>query len=166
MDPSYPTGTGTAVAIHKHPLHPLLVPLPIGFLIGALIADVVFVYATDPFWARAAFWCIVAGIVTGAIAGLAGLVELLSIARARAMATAWFHGVGNVALLALAAINLAMRWNDYATPINPTGLVLSVVITAGLLVTGWLGGELSYRHGIGVSESVGVTDPASLDRRP
>lgn len=155
MEPHYPAGSGTVAAIGRHPLHPLLVPLPIGFLVGALIADIAFAMTADPFWARGSFWLLIGGLVTGLIAGLAGIIELLGVRRARAMTSAWVHGLGNVLALVITFVSIILRWNDPAGPAASTGLFLSAVVVAMLLVTGWLGGELSYRHGVGVSENVG-----------
>ena len=158
MEPHYPAGSGTVAAIGRHPLHPLLVPLPIGFLVGALVADITFAATADTFCARGAFWLLVGGLVTGLIAGLAGMVELLGVPRARAMTMAWVHGLGNVLALVVTFVSILLRWGDPAGPAASTGLVLSVIVVVILLVTGWLGGELSYRRGIGVSETIGV-DP-------
>ena len=47
-------------------------------------------------------------------------------------------------------VNLALRWGDREAPILWTGLLLSLAIAAILTVTGWFGGELSFRHKIGV----------------
>lgn len=155
MEPHYPAGSGTVAAIGRHPLHPLLVPLPIGFLVGALVADIAFAASADAFWMRAAFWLLIGGVITGLLAGLAGIIELLGVPRARAMTSAWIHGLGNVVALVLALVNVILRWNDPVAPAGATGLVLSLVVVAILVVTGWIGGELSYRHGVGVSENVG-----------
>src|SRR5690606_11939328 len=65
MDPHYATGSGSAAAVGRHPIHPLLVPLPIGLLMGALVADIVFAMTQDTFWARGAFWLLVGGGITG-----------------------------------------------------------------------------------------------------
>jgi uncharacterized membrane protein len=164
MEPTYPAGSGTVAAVNRHPLHPMLVPLPIGFLVGALIGDILFVATDDPFWARGAFWLLVGGVVTGLVAGLVGLVDLLGIQRARRLTMAWVHGVGNILALVLAIINVVSRWSDYGASGNSTDLVLSIAVVLILLVTGWLGGELSYRHGIGVSEAIGSNPPDSTRR--
>jgi uncharacterized membrane protein len=161
MEPTYPAGSGTVAAVNRHPLHPMLVPLPIGFLVGALIGDIMFIATGDPFWARGAFWLLVGGVITGLGAGLVGLVDLLGVARARRLIIAWVHGVGNILALVLAFINVVLRWSDYGASADPTGLVLSIAVVLILLVTGWLGGELSYRHGIGVSEAIGSVPPDS-----
>ena len=155
MEPHYPAGSGTVAAIGRHPLHPLLVPLPIGFLVGALVADIAFAASADAFWTRAAFCLLIGGVITGLLAGLAGIIELLGVPRARAMTSAWIHGLGNVVALVLALVNVILRWNDPVAPAGATGLVLSLVVVAILVVTGWIGGELCYRHGVGVSENVG-----------
>jgi uncharacterized membrane protein len=160
MEPTYPAGSGTVAAVNRHPM---LVPLPIGFLVGALIGDILFVATDDPFWARGAFWLLVGGVVTGLVAGLVGLVDLLGIQRARRLTMAWVHG-GNILALVLAVINVVSRWSDYGASGNSTDLVLSIAVVLILLVTGWLGGELSYRHGIGVSEAIGSIPPDSTRR--
>lgn len=159
MEPNYPAGSGTVAAIGRHPLHPMLVPLPIGFLVGALLSDIAYASTEDAFWARASFWLLVGGIATGVVAGLLGLIDLLGIQRARNLRIGWLHGLGNILAILVAIANVALRWTDAAAPIWGTGLFLSAIITVILLVTGWLGGELSYRHGIGVSPLIGRAEP-------
>jgi uncharacterized membrane protein len=165
MEPHYPAGSGTVAAIGRHPLHPLLVPLPIGFLVGALVADIAFAASADAFWARGAFWLLIGGVVTGLLAGLAGIIELLGVQRARSMTSAWIHGLGNIVALVLAVVNIALRWSDHVGPADSTGLVLSLLVVAILAVTGWIGGELSYRHGVGVSDNIGRNSSDSTDRK-
>jgi uncharacterized membrane protein len=128
-----------------------------------LLADVALVATADEFWARGAFWLLIGGVVTGLLAGLAGIVELLGVRRARAITSAWVHGLGNVLALVLAIGNIALRWNDHVGPVNGAGLVLSLIVVAILVVTGWIGGELSYRHGVGVSDNIGGTPTVGPD---
>jgi uncharacterized membrane protein len=142
--------TPSRAAIGGHPLHPMVVPFPIAFLVGALVADIVFSATTDPFWARAAFWLLAAGIVMGAVAAILGLVDFLSIPRVRALTIAWVHFLGNGLAVLLAIWNVALRWGDPAAAPGGLGIALSAIVTAILIVTGWLGGELAYRHRIGV----------------
>lgn len=47
-------GIPATTAIAGHLLHPLLVTLPIGFLIGAFLSDIAFYGSGDAFWAHAA----------------------------------------------------------------------------------------------------------------
>ena len=52
--------------------------------------------------------------------------------------------------MVLALINLIMRWGDPAGAVLMTGIILSAITALILTVTAWLGGELTYRFGIGV----------------
>jgi uncharacterized membrane protein len=65
---------------------------------------------------------------------------------------------GNVAALVLSLINLILRQGNPAEPIVPTGLAISIVVASLLGVTGWFGGELTFRH------KVGVIGPSSHDQ--
>lgn len=92
-----------------------------------------------------------AGLVTGALAALIGLIDFLTIQQIRAYTAGWIHFLGNVAVLGLALVNLLLRLNDSAVAVLPWGIVLSVVTVALLTVTGWYGRELVYRHMVGVT---------------
>lgn len=151
-------GVTSRAAIGGHPLHPMLIPFPVALLPAALVTDIVFRATGDPFWARASFWLIAGGIATGLLAAVFGLIDFASIRRARAHASGWLHAGGNVLAVALSALSLLLRWDDPAEAVWPTGLALSAVVSLILVVTGWLGGELSYRYKVGV---VGSGDPDS-----
>lgn len=143
-------GVASTASIAGHPIHPMLIPFPIAFLVGALVTDLVYWWNNTPFWAEASFWLVAAGLVTGAVAALFGLVDFLTIERARAHTAGWIHFLGNATALVLALISLGLRWGDPVAGVLPWGLTLSVIISVILSVTGWYGGELSYRHKIGV----------------
>ena len=152
----YPPIESTA-KLGGHPIHPMLVPLPIAFLIGALLADLAFWATGDEFWARAAVWLVGAGVAGGALAALAGLTDFLSSARIRALPQAWHHFIGNAAAVVLAVISLIVRIaQGPAEAALPLGLILSLIIVAILAYTGWLGGELVYRHRVGVMPDPGL----------
>jgi uncharacterized membrane protein len=151
MPEQFPRGVRSTAAIKGHPLHPMLVPFPIAFLVGALASDIAFWRLADPFWARASLYLLAAGLVMGAVAALAGLTDFLTIERARDP-IGWSHLIGNGLALALALINAWIRLGAPSEPVLPGGIVLSLLTVAVLLVTGWLGGELAYRHKIGVIE--------------
>lgn len=151
MDKELGPAPSTA-AIRGHPIHPMIVPLPIGFLVGALMSDLGYARTGDPFWARASRWLIASGLVTGLAAAPSGSVDFLTIARARRR-EGWIHAVGNSAVMAVTAANLLARRGEPGSGVFPAGVMLSGAAAALLGVTGWMGGELSYRHRIGVMES-------------
>lgn len=139
-------------AIFGHPLHPMIVPFPIAFLVGTLICDIVYAATGNPFWAEVAKWLLVPALVGGALAGALGLMDFTAIRRAREGWIGWAHMGGNLGVLLLSAINLWLRWNDPAGA-ESTGMGLSVIVALLLVGTGWLGGELVFRRRIGVIEA-------------
>ncbi|HEX5828664.1 MAG TPA: DUF2231 domain-containing protein [Candidatus Limnocylindrales bacterium] len=142
----------STAAIAGHPLHAAVVPLPIGALAGALVADLAYVATKDPFFARAAKLLTFGGLVTGALAAVLGGIDFWSRGQVRSHRAAWLHAGGNAATLALGGMSLALRSGNARRAVMPWGFVLSAASGLLLLVTGWLGGELSYRHRIGLTE--------------
>lgn len=144
------SGIPSTVAILGHPLHPLIVTFPIAFLVGVSATDLVYFFTRDDFWARASFWLIAGGIATGLMAALTGMLDFLKIRRVRERKAGWIHMIGNVAALGLSVVNLVLRWNNITNAVVPTGLILSILVSGLLGVTGWYGAELVYRHKIAV----------------
>jgi uncharacterized membrane protein len=143
-------GVRSVASIGGHPLHPMLIPFPIAFLVGALATDVAFASTRDLFWARVSLWLLGAGVLTGLASAVLGLIDFVAIRRVRSTAAGWVHFLGNVAAVGVALANWLLRTGNHERHLLPLGITLSAVTTAMLIVTGWLGGELSYRHGIGV----------------
>lgn len=143
--------TRSRAAVANHPLHPMLVPLPIAMLATAAATDLLYLGTRDRNWAKSSRWLLRAGVMTAGIAAPFGLTDFLTIPEARRHAAGWIHLGGNAAVLALSSINLALRGKRADKPIFPLGVALSAGTAGLLLVTGWFGGELAYRHGVGVS---------------
>lgn len=148
---NHTSGVPSKAAIGGHPIHPALIPFPIAFLIGAFLTDLAYWLTGDPFWARGSFWLVGAGLVGGLFTAVFGLIDFLSIGRAREHLVGWIHFLGNAAALILALTNLILRWREPTAAVLPWGLILSTMIAGILVVTGWIGGELTFRHMIGVT---------------
>ena len=144
------SGVPSTVAIAGHPFHPLLVTFPIAFLTGVLATDLGYWLTGDLFWARASFWLIGAGILTGLVAAVTGMLDFLKIDRVRQHNAGWIHMVGNVAALSLSLVNFGLRWGSRTEALLPSGLILSAAVATLLAVTGWYGAELVYRHKVAV----------------
>ncbi len=129
----------------------MLIPFPIAFLVSAVVTDIVFLASRDAFWARLSLWLLGVGVLTGLASAVFGLIDFLGIRRVRSMSAAWVHFLGNVAAVGLAFVNWLLRNNNLESHVGGWGLALSIVTVAILCVTGWLGGELSYRYRIGVT---------------
>jgi uncharacterized membrane protein len=151
-----------AVKLLGHPVHQMLIVLPLGMLSGAVIFDVLALIAKSSEMAITAFYMMAAGVVSGLVAAPFGLLDWLSIPRAtRARSIGAIHGLGNVVVVALFAASWYLRLPD---PIAPTAIALTLSFVGVILamVTGWLGGELVDRLGVGVDEGANVNAPSSL----
>lgn len=153
MTSSHPASTAK---IFGHPIHPMLVPFPIVFFVSAFVSDLIYVSGGESGWATASMWLLAAGLVTALLAALAGLADFFGDQRVRALKDARLHLVGNVTAVVIEAVNLFLRYGSGAEIIDSLGIILSGVVALILVFTGWKGGELVFRHGVGVADH----DPA------
>jgi uncharacterized membrane protein len=130
----------------------MLVPFPIVCFVGVLITDVVYWRTAEMMWADFSAWLVTVGVVMGILAAIAGLTDFLGDRRVRAQWPAWPHFLGNLLAVILSIVNMFVHTRDAWTSIVPWGLVLSAVVVLILLVTGWLGWAMVYRHHVGVAE--------------
>lgn len=144
------TGITSSVAILGHPIHPIIVIFPIAFLSSAAGADLGYWLTQDFFWARASIWLLGLGVLSGVAAAATGIADFIKIPRARQRTAGWAHMALNAGALVLSIINVILRWGDPAQAILPVGLVLSLVVSGLLLASGWYGGELMFRHKVGI----------------
>jgi uncharacterized membrane protein len=137
--------------IARHPIHPMLVSVPIVCFIGALITDITYAATAEMMWADFSSWLLTVGFIIGVLAAIAGLIDFLGGRRIRALGTAWLHLIGNLIVLVLAFFNALVHTRDAWTSVVPLGLILSIVTVLILPVTGWLGWTLVYRYGVGAA---------------
>jgi uncharacterized membrane protein len=148
-----------------HSLHQQLIVFPLGLLSMAVIFDLIS-FATDiPRWTEVAFYMIGAGIVTGLLAAVFGLIDWTAIpVGTRAKRVGAVHGLGNVVVVVLFAASFLMRYPDSANP-PVLGYIASFLGFVLAIGTGWLGGELVDRLGVGVDEGAHLNAPSSLRSR-
>lgn len=135
--------------IATHPIHPMLVPFPIVCFVGAFATDLMYVSNGQGGWATASSWLLGVGLVFAALAAVAGLTDYFGEPRIRALGDALKHMLANVTAVVLEIVNLVLRLGN-ADFIGSTGVYISGIVVLILLYSGWKGGELVYRHGIGV----------------
>ena len=145
----------STAAIGGHPIHAMLVPIPIVCFVGTFITDLVYAKTAEMQWANMSAWMLTVGLIVAAFAVLAGLIDFLGDRRIRALRPAWIHGVGNAVALVLAIINAFIHSRDAYTSVVPAGVTLSGLVILILLITGWNGWEMVYRHGVGVRSEEG-----------
>lgn len=142
--------------IAGHPIHAMVVGLPIGLYNAALICDVVYLLVADGFWFKMAFWLIVFGFITHAGAAITGLPDYLTVVRSKSPATriAQSHLIFGLTLFVVQGLNLALR-NGGTIPADGSitlPFVINLIAVSLLGLQGWYGGELVYRHRIGIND--------------
>lgn len=147
------TNPRSTAQIAGHPIHPMLIPFPIAFFVATFVCDLVFWRTGDAGWATATLWLLGAGLIMAALAALAGLTDLLGDPMIRGLNDAWLHAGGNVIVVLIELYNWYARYAHGSSAIVPTGLVLSLIVVAILLFTGWKGWEMVYRHRVGVADA-------------
>jgi uncharacterized membrane protein len=144
------TNPRSTANLFGRPLHAMLVPIPIVCFLGTLVTDIVYWQTAAMLWADISAWLLVIGLIISFFAALLGLIDFFGDRRIRELHAAWIHALGNIAALVLSIFNALIHTRDAYTSVVPAGLILSAVVIAILLVTGWNGWTLVYRHGVGV----------------
>src|SRR5947209_19170295 len=133
-----------------HPMHPILITLPIGLFVATLLFDLVFWRtANDPF-ATGALWLLGFGLIAAALAAVTGLIDFLGDRRIRDLSDAWQHAIGNVIMVLVQLFNFYWRYKYGSAAVVPVGLLLSLIAVCILIFTGWKGGEMVFRHRVAV----------------
>ena len=155
------------VKLFGHPIHPMLIVLPLGLFISAGILDAVYLGTGNAALGTVGFWNIGVGILGGLLAAVFGLIDWLAIpSSTRAKRIGLMHAGINVVVIGI----LAFVWLDRFVTVDHLPSTRNVIIEAGalglLMVAGWLGGELVDRLGVGVDEGANLNAPNSLSGRP
>ncbi len=138
-----------------HPIHPTLIPFPIGFFVGALVCDIISHWGDATFWPRAAVVMIGFGIVGALLAAVFGLIDYLTIPMSReGKSWATWHMILNLVTVAIFVVAFLVRWGDATATL---GYVLTVAGVVVLMIAGYLGGHLAYHFGMGVAETKSVS---------
>lgn len=137
--------------IAGHPLHPMLIPIPIACFVGTLFTDLTYWKTANMQWAVMSSWLLTVGLVVAVFAVIAGFIDFLGDRRIRNLRAVWIHAGGNALALILSIFNALIHSRDGYTSVVPAGIILSALVVLILLVTGWEGWAMVYRHRVGVS---------------
>lgn len=144
-----------------HPIHQMLIVFPLGLLATSVIFDILYFTRNEAEFAIAAYYMTAAGIVGAVLAAIFGLADWLNVpAGTRAKSVGLWHGGGNIVITLLFLTSWYLRRGTFVPTSTTFTLALIGVLLA--LVTGWLGGELVNRLGIGVDEGANPNAPSSL----
>jgi uncharacterized membrane protein len=138
-------------SIAGHPIHPMLVTFPIGLWGFSFVADLIYLVqgGSNPVWASVAYYAMAGGIIGALVAAVFGFIDLLLVTVGQTRRIGIMHMTLNLIVVVLYAINLFVRTGSQGVG---KGLVWLSALSILLLVTsGWLGGELVFRYGVGVN---------------
>jgi len=136
--------------IGRHPIHPMLVPLPIGLWVFSLVADILFRASGNAVWSSVAYYTMAGGIIGALLAALPGLLDFFALKPSPVKKIALWHMTINIAAVILFCTNLYLRTGAPETTLS---FVLSIIGVGSIFVAGWLGGQMVYVHGLGVDET-------------
>jgi uncharacterized membrane protein len=139
--------------IGKHPLHPVLITIPLGAFAVTLFADIFVALGLSPTWAQTARHALMVGLAGAVLAAFAGFMDFFSMKMSpSAKRIARFHMVINLAAVTVFMLSFVLRTAS-ETGWSTAAFAVSTLAFAGLLTGGWLGGELVFKHKVAVIET-------------
>lgn len=131
--------TATAYPVYRHapsPLHAMLLAGTVPLFLGALLSDIAYAQTYQIQWSNFAAWLIAGGELFCGLALLCGLVNLIRAPRKAGRPALYF--VLLLVTWVLGLINAFEHAKD-AWAVMPSGLILSVIVTALAVITAWVG---------------------------
>lgn len=138
------------LSVMGHPVHPILQAMPASLLPASTVFDALSYVSEDEVGlSKAAHYSLVLGLVGAAGAAATGIPDYYEIENRPVRRVALYHGLANVALIACYVISFLRREDKEA---DGKALLLSVLGASLVGLSGYLGGELVYQHGVRVGE--------------
>jgi len=137
-------------SIKSHPLHPILVSLPIAFFIGAFVFDLLSLIAGNRSFWQTGYYAAIAGVIGAVMAAVPGAIDYFFTVppKSSAKKRATQHAIINVINLALFIMVIFYRQKENASSIAV--IIIEAIGVVLLSIAGWMGGTLVHRNQIGV----------------
>lgn len=139
-------------SIAGHPVHPMLIPFPLALWVTSFAADVLFYFVRHPTLLVISKFLLAAGCIGAVAAAIAGIIDWLSIKNGDVKRVANWHARLNITALVVFAISLFLRMGSYSQLVGrrlTLPFLLSLLGVILIAISGWLGGELVFRFGVG-----------------
>lgn len=141
-------------SIGGHPIHPMLIPFPLALWVTSFLTDVLYLlFVRNGSLLLISKYMLAAGILGGLLAALPGIVDWLAIKDSEVKKVADWHARLNVIALVIFAASFYLR-TSYGRSWMGGSLTLPFLLSfVGVIligVSGWLGGDLAYKYGVGV----------------
>ena len=141
-------------SIAGHPIHPILIPFPLALWTTSFVVDVLFYFLRHPTLLIVSKFMIAAGCLGALAAAIPGIIDWLSINNGDVKKVANWHARLNITALVVFAISLFLRMGSYSHFVGrklTIPFLLSLVGVILIAISGWLGGELVFRYGMGTT---------------
>ena len=139
-------------SIGGHPVHPMLIPFPLALWVTSFVVDILFYFLRHPTLLVIAKLLIAAGCLGAVAAAVPGIIDWLAIKNGDVKKVANWHARLNIVALVVFAISLFLRLGRYSDFVGrklTIPFLLSLVGVILIAISGWLGGELVFRYGVG-----------------
>lgn len=141
-------------SIGGHPVHPMIIPFPLALWTTSFIADLLFYFTRHGSLPLIAKFLLVAGCIGAVVAAIPGLIDWSAIKHAETKRVANWHARLNIIALLVFAASLYLRMRSGGAALVDYRLripfLISLVGVILIMISGWLGGKLSFEHGVGV----------------
>lgn len=137
-----------------HPIHPMIIPFPLALWTTSFVADVIFYFSRHTSLLLISKFLLAAGCLGAVAAAIPGIVDWTAIRNSKVKRIANWHARLNIIALIIFAASLYLRmrvgapWVNYSLKIPFLLSLLGVILIS---ISGWLGGALSFEHGVGVA---------------
>jgi uncharacterized membrane protein len=140
-------------SIGGHPIHPMLIPFPIGLWITSFALDIWFYFERNLTWIYASKFMIAAGCLGALAAAIPGIIDWWTLKDRQVVRIANWHARLNIAALIVFLLSLYFRMGIGAPLVGrrlTIPFLLSFLGVILITISGWLGGEMVFKHGVAV----------------
>ena len=138
-----------------HPIHPMLIPFPLALWTTSFVVDILFYFLRHTTLLIVAKFLLAAGCIGAVAAAIPGIIDWLSIKNGDVKKAANWHARLNITALVVFAASLFLRMGSYSELVGrklTIPFLLSLVGVILISISGWLGGELVFRYGVGQTQ--------------
>jgi uncharacterized membrane protein len=127
-------------------IYEVLLSFPVCCFTLVLLTDIAYWQTSYLMWQDFSSWLLFAGIVAGALAWIAGVLDALIGSTPGARGPAPRNAGLGLVVLGLAVVNSLLHAGDGWTAVVPWGLLLSAVTVLVMALGGWLGRRRVLRY--------------------
>jgi uncharacterized membrane protein len=131
----------------------MLIPFPLALWVTSFLTDVLYLCVPNPSLVLISKYMLAAGIIGGLLAAVPGIIDWLAIKDREVKKIGDWHARLNIIALLIFAASLYLRSRYGASWVNGNQTIPFLLSLVGVIligISGWLGGDLAYKHGVGV----------------